>query len=110
MSYNFTYLKFAEALYYSLCQNVFYTTLVSSIEGTNSQKEAMIKYMDFSMTEAQNFGMLHIPNDHEFGVSVWLKPLSNELENRRKKEGDLKQARIFKRYSKYAKQGDRAKI
>ena len=38
----------------------------------------MLAYYDFSMQEADRFGRLYLPADSEFGVSVWLTPLSAE--------------------------------
>lgn len=86
MSFKFKYIKYAEALYNALCEDSFYTTLERSIEDPISSREAMLKYMDFSMIESQNSGVLYIPKDHEYGVSVWSKPLESELEKKKNTE------------------------
>ncbi len=86
MRFEFTYKLYADALYSALCRDPFYSTLEKSIEDTSESRLAMLKYMDFSMIEGQNFGELYIPKDHKYGVSVWSKPLDSKLENNRKKE------------------------
>lgn len=86
MNYRLEYPGHAEALYHSLKEDPFYVVLERAIESPDSSRQAMLKYMDFSMTEAQNYGMLSIPDDHEFGASLWLKPLPKDSEHRKKKE------------------------
>ncbi len=86
MNYNFKYLNYASALYNALCKDPFYVTLERSINNSDRSKEAMLTYLDFSMSEAENYGKLYIPNDHQFGVSVWLKPLSSDLKHQKKVE------------------------
>jgi GNAT superfamily N-acetyltransferase len=54
----------------------------NSVKGNSiAKKEAMLRYMDYSMIEAENFGELFIPSEHQYGTSVWSKPLSEELRN-----------------------------
>ena len=48
MNYEFKYRKYAEALYDALQYNAFYITMEKSII-IGSSKEAMIRYMDYSI-------------------------------------------------------------
>jgi ribosomal protein S18 acetylase RimI-like enzyme len=52
-------------------------------------KEAMVRYMEFSMIEREKSGELYIPEDHEYGVSVWTKPINRELEIKKHNEKKL---------------------
>jgi GNAT superfamily N-acetyltransferase len=83
--YLFKYLNFAEALYQALSPDSFYIAMENSVAGNSIvKKEAMLRYMDYSMIEAEIFGELFIPTEHQYGTSVWAKPLSKELENEKK--------------------------
>jgi Acetyltransferase (GNAT) family len=80
--YSFKYPLFAEALYQALLPDPFYVAMENSVKGNSIAKgEAMLRYMDYSMVEAENFGELFIPSEHQYGTSVWSKPLSEELRN-----------------------------
>ncbi len=89
MSFDFKYRDFAEALYYALKEDAFYIAMEDSIENRNSSKEAMLRYMEFSMLEAGKYGELYIPEDHSYGVSIWAKPISEELMARRNNDKKL---------------------
>ncbi len=80
------YRKYAEALYRALLSDPFYITMGNSTGGHTSSMEAMLQYMDYSIIEAEKFGEIYIPGDHEYGVSVWAKPLAPELEYRKSSE------------------------
>lgn len=80
MSFIYKYKKYAEALYQALGEDAFYITMERSVEKEISSKEAMLRYLEFSMLESENSGELYIPEDHDYGVSVWSKPTSNEIE------------------------------
>ena len=77
---NFKYRKYAEALYSALSEDAFYITMEASVENSDSSKEAMLSYLEFSMIEAEKCGELYIPADHEYGVSIWSKPVNRESE------------------------------
>jgi GNAT superfamily N-acetyltransferase len=81
MSYVFHYPDLAEALYHALKEDAFYIAMENSADGDG--KEAMLRYMDFSMKEAAEYGRLYIPQSHRCGVSIWSKPLSAEREAER---------------------------
>ena len=88
MDYEFSYRSLAETLYQALTEDAFYITMEKSVvEG--SAREAMIRYMDYSMIEAKQFGKLLISSDRKSGAAIWSQPLSEENEtkkNKRKRE------------------------
>ena len=79
INYEFKYRKYAEALYSALQDDAFYVTIETSVVN-GSSGEAMIKYMDYSIIEGEQFGEIFIPAEHDYGVSVWAKPLDKDLE------------------------------
>lgn len=89
-TYQLHYPDYARALYYALADDPFYQTLEASIQvpGGNSiadyRKQAMLAYLDYSMFEAERYGILYIPYDHAHGVSVWSVPLEPQREQERK--------------------------
>ena len=80
MNYSFAYREIAEALYFALTDDAFYISMELSVDHVNSPREAMFRYMDYSMTEAEHYGELVIPEDHYHGASIWSKPLCEDLE------------------------------
>ncbi len=86
MDFKFKYRKYAEALYSALREDAFYITLEESIEDGESSKEAMLRYMEYSMIEGEKSGELYIPEDHEYGVSIWTMPMNSELEAKKHHE------------------------
>ncbi len=85
MNYQFKYRELAEALYNALKDDPFYSTMENSVSGDAvSKREAMLTYMDYSMTEAETYGELFIPGNHKYGVSVWLKPIDKIKESEKK--------------------------
>lgn len=81
--YRFEYRDLAEALYLALVDDAFYITLERHSEG----REAMLRYLDYSMIEAREYGELYIPDAHRHGVSIWSKPLDAQ------REAEMKQAK-----------------
>ena len=96
MNFTFKYRKYAKALYHALRDDAFYCTMEGSVNN-GSPKEAMLKYMEFSMVEGQAYGELYIPEDHDCGVSIWLKPLG---ENQEKEKHDQKEAFLLEHMGK----------
>ena len=80
------YKPFAEALYLALQQDAFYVTLENSVANPKARKAAMIAYLAFSMQEAKRYGLLHLPEDEPFGVSVWNLPQTGDMEDAMKRE------------------------
>lgn len=80
MTYQFSYRNYAEALYRALTGDAFYITMEKSVDRA-SRREAMIRYMDYSMIEAERYGKLMVPENCCFGASVWATPLDRTLES-----------------------------
>ena len=88
VKYEFKYRKYAETLYSALKHDAFYATMEKSVDN-GSAKEAMIKYMDYSIIEGEQFGELFIPEKHDYGVSVWTRPLYEEHEEEKHKQKEI---------------------
>ena len=73
--YRFAYRDYAEALYDALAEDAFYRTMEQSANDTNQRREALLRYLDYSMQEAKEFGRLHFPGSHRHGVAIWSTPL-----------------------------------
>jgi ribosomal protein S18 acetylase RimI-like enzyme len=86
MSYQYKYRNYSIALYEALLEDAFYITMEQSIDDITFCKEAMLRYMDYSMVEAEKYGELFMPSDHQWGVSVWSMPIDRELEAQKYKE------------------------
>ncbi len=86
MSFKFKYRQYAKALHSALTEDAFYIALEASVGNGKAAKEAMLRYMEFSMLEAEKSGELYIPCDHDYGVSIWSKPISHDLEKQRQQE------------------------
>ncbi len=86
MGFEFRYRRFAEALYSALAEDAFYATMECSAGEGPAAKEAMLRYLEFSMIEGEKYGELYTPKDHDYGVSIWAKPLSEELAARKSSE------------------------
>ncbi len=89
MDYLFEYRALSETLYDALTEDVFYKVMESSVAGGPDQRrEAMLRYYDYSIKEARQYGQLCRPNGKAFGVSIWSKPvngdLSQQIANQRK--------------------------
>ncbi|MCP4021731.1 MAG: GNAT family N-acetyltransferase, partial [Desulfobacteraceae bacterium] len=76
MNFQFAYKEYAEALYLALCDDAFYLTMEKSAGNNESSREAMLRYLEYSMKEAQEYGELYFPEENKYGVSLWLKPLN----------------------------------
>ena len=75
--YTFLNRPAAKSLYDALItEDPFYITLEQATgKDAAAAREAMIKYMDYSMTEAQNHGDLRLTEDQESGAAIWSIPL-----------------------------------
>lgn len=78
MLYDSKYLQYAQALYEALKEDAFYIAMENS-----SDSDSMIRYYVYSMLEAEKYGELFISPEHQFGVSIWSKPLPPEKEAKR---------------------------
>jgi len=75
MSYQLKYRTLAEALYDALTEDSFYISMEATIAKQHNPKESMLKYLDYSICEAEDYGEVFIPDDHS-GVAIWSKPIS----------------------------------
>jgi GNAT superfamily N-acetyltransferase len=82
--YCFAYREYAEALYNSLVEDAFYITMEQQLGEHGEAREAMLRYLDYSMVEARDYGTLYFPETHRHGVAVWSQPLAAEREAQKK--------------------------
>ena len=80
------YRDYAIVLYQALQEDAFYITLEKSAGDPDLGREAMLQYLEFSMREAEKYGLLFEPVEHRYGVSIWTKPQSAGLQDRMKDE------------------------
>ena len=89
MAYEYFHQPLAKILHRSLLEDAFYITMEASVPGGDlAAREAMWRYMDYSMKEGQEFGFLQLPEEGSYGASIWSKPLATPLaaeKERRKK-------------------------
>ncbi len=73
--YTFMNRPAAKALYFALTHDPFYITLEkSSSPDQETAREAMFRYLDFSLQEAWNHGRLTLPQDPSLGAAIWSMP------------------------------------
>lgn len=91
--FRFAYREHAQALYDTLREDAFYITMEQSVDNADEQYEALLRYLDYSMVEADEYGLLHFPETHRQGVAIWSQPLAAEREAQKKqsKLGFLRQ-------------------
>jgi GNAT superfamily N-acetyltransferase len=82
--YHFVYRDFAQALYDALVEDAFYITMEQQLGQPAEAREAMLRYLDYSMVEARDYGRLYFPETHRHGVAVWSQPLAPGREAQRK--------------------------
>lgn len=84
MEYEFSHRILAEALYAALTEDAFYITMEKSVT-KGSAREAMLRYLDYSMVEANRHGVLLISADRKSGAAIWSRPLEREQEREKQK-------------------------
>lgn len=84
MEYSLSYRIVAEALHEALTEDAFYITMEQSVTHGSARK-AMIRYMDYSMVEAERHGTLVSADDKKSGAALWWRPLAPETETQRSK-------------------------
>ena len=83
--YNFAHREYAEALYDALVEDAFYITMEQMLGEQGEAREAMLRYLDYSMVEARDYGTLYFPEAQRHGVAVWSQPLAAEREAQKKR-------------------------
>lgn len=82
MSYEFSFRPLAEILYAALDGDPFYATLEAAAPGDAAERrEAMLRYLDYSMLEAKRHGILCVSAGERLAVAVWSKPVDPGLAN-----------------------------
>jgi len=80
MTYPFMNKQIAMALYGALTKDPFYITLEQHAStDAATAREAMLRYMDYSMKEARTHGELHLLENQNHGASIWSKPVDTAL-------------------------------
>ncbi len=68
--YRFAYREHVQALYHTLGEDAFYITMEQSVSEEDEQYEALLRYLDYSMVEAHEYGLLHFPETQRQGSQV----------------------------------------
>ena len=84
-NYCFAYREYAEGLYDALVEDAFYITMEKQLGEEGEARAAMLRYLDYSMVEARDYGTLYFPETHRHGVAVWSQPLAAEREAQKKR-------------------------
>ena len=80
MEYYFTNKSIAESLYDAFQAEPFYLAIAKARSNQlETEKEALLKYFDFTIQEAKKYGILHTLEDPEIGASIWHKPQADNL-------------------------------
>lgn len=80
--YPYRYKEYAESLYQALVADPFYQAMEKAAEGESSEvttKEIMLRYFDYSMSEAFKQSALYLLEDNTCGAAVWSLPLHEML-------------------------------
>lgn len=81
MNYTCRYPAVARILYDALTEDSFYRTLESAASANaETARQAMIRYLDYSMIEAEEYGQLCFPADRSAGAAIWSKPLDTAIQ------------------------------
>jgi len=85
-SFHLPYPAEAAALEAALPTDPFYATMERSVQGTHQQqREAMVRYMDYSMQEGNRYGALTLVPGIA-GAAVWSRPMSPSMAKQCKQE------------------------
>ncbi|MCH9671279.1 MAG: GNAT family N-acetyltransferase [Gammaproteobacteria bacterium] len=77
MNHRYAHKELAEVLYTALTEDAFYIAMEGSISRPGlSAREGMVQYMDFSLREAAQYGVLSEIAEGPIGAGIWSKPMS----------------------------------
>lgn len=80
MSYQIKNKPIATAIYNAFQAEPFYLAIARARENqVESEKEVLIKYFDFAIEEAKQYGLFYTLDKQAVGASIWLKPNSPQL-------------------------------
>lgn len=86
-NYTFKHRLLSEALYESLIPDPFYLMLERTAVGDSLQKkEALMRYLDYSIVEGEKYGRNFIPENGDYGVSVWSVAQTRQTVSEKKNE------------------------
>jgi hypothetical protein len=81
VNYTCRYPAVARILYDALTDDSFYQTLESAASvDPETARQAMLRYLDYSMIEAEEYGQLCFPADRSAGAAIWSKPLDTAIQ------------------------------
>lgn len=84
------------SLYESLKNDSFFNYLESTIKGDKKTKvQTMLEYMDYSIHEAYTYGKIGTHGNENSGASLWVTPLSSDLNDLKKIEKKKQLISIF---------------
>ena len=79
MTYQYTNKTTAEALYNAFQAEPFYLAIAQArTNKKETEKEALLKYFDFSIQEAKKYGIFYTKENPAIGASLWHKPQTEE--------------------------------
>lgn len=79
MIYQFKHKETAIALYDAFQNEPFYLAIAKArTNQTESEKEALLKYFDFAIQEAKQYGVYHSIDNQTIGASLWHKPQTDD--------------------------------
>ena len=79
MLYQFTNKPTAQALYNAFQAEPFYLAIAQArANKKETEKEALLKYFDFSIQEAKKYGICYTKENQAIGASLWHKPQTDE--------------------------------
>lgn len=87
MSYQFSNKKTASALYDAFQAEPFYLAIAKARSNQQeSEKEALLKYFDFSIQEAKKYGSYSTLDNPLVGASLWHNPQTDEIYDQQARE------------------------
>lgn len=79
--YTFMNRPAAKSLYFALTRDPFYITLEKhSTLDPESAREAMFRYLDYSLAEARDHGRVGLTPDQTSGAAIWSPPLDGQTQ------------------------------
>jgi len=87
MNYHFANKSIAAALYDAFQAEPFYLAIAQARDNQQeSEKDALLKYFDFSIQEAKKYGICYTKENQTIGASLWHKPQTDKDWEQQSKE------------------------
>ncbi|MFC3613116.1 GNAT family N-acetyltransferase [Lutimaribacter marinistellae] len=74
------------ALHAALAEDPFYATLEALADHPEGRRAAMLSYYEYSMLEAERFGLLCLTDTPGAGAAVWSLPLDDDTASQKKRD------------------------